>query len=933
MKKYFTLIATIVFLFSAVAYGYPKGNKKNKKKKNENNSVGGMEDDAADRTKWEVQRLADPATGKIPDYVRQKELAFASTLPNDAYVKSARMPSANFVNRGPWNVGGRTNAFAIDVTNENRLIAGSPSGGMFLSTDGGVSWNSTNTNSQLKGAVSLAQDKRLGHTNNWYYGGGDLWNSAGDGNNAYFLGDGIYKSINQGVSWLPLASTAGLNPNVFNGGWQCVYTIVTDQSAPDSTEEVYAAVYGNIYRSINGGTSWSAVRTGGSYITDVAITTSGVVYATLSSDGTQKGIWRSTTGVAGSYTQIIPPTIGTSYHRIALGINPNNEDEVYFLGDTPGNGKVSYDFLGTAHWSSLWKYTYVSGSGDGVGGTWQDLSINLPVSGGMFDKFQTQGSYDIVVKVKPGNSNVVFVGGTNLYRSTSGFQDSTNTSFIGGYEQYSALPVINSYPNHHPDQHGLEFLPSNPDVMISTNDGGMFKTLDNNANPVVWQSLNNGYVTSMFYTVAIDHGSQNNDIICGGAQDNGTWFTNSNVQTSPWKFVSGGDGEYCAIADNQSSYYFSAQNLLRLLKVNLDANGNSLGYRRIDPIGAKGYIWSNPFVLDPNDNNIMYLGGGKNLWRNSNLSTIPLTNEWDSISTNWMKIDSIPTASTTDKITCIRPCKTPANRVYVGTGVKNVYKIENADTGIPTLVNISPVTGSVLFPSAGYVSCIAVDPNDGNKVMVVFSNYNIYSLFYTADGGTTWTKAGGNLEGSSVISPSIRWASILPVSDGVVYLVATSTGLYATDSINGTATVWVQQGTTTIGNSVCDMIDTRPSDGLVVIATHANGMYSANITSVHDVTTATDLVNKSSDSDFLLSNYPNPVSGLTTIEFTLKKSAKINLQLLDECGRVIETLVNEGMQAGKHSVIFDKKNLASGIYYYSLLADKERKTNKMVILK
>ena len=928
MKLKFTFLSAVLISATAVAFIASSEYKKTKVQKPQ--SIGGaaMEDDAQGRMRWEIKRLADPATGKIPENIRSLELAFAATLPNDVEAGSQRLSANPWINRGPWNVGGKTSAFGIDVSNENRLLAGTTSGGMWLSTDGGLNWNMTNTSSQLKGANCLVQDKRTGHTNVWYYGGGNPWASAGGGGSAYYLGDGVLKSIDGGLTWQPLAVTANGTPNSFSGGWQMVYTLANDVSAPDTASEIYAALYGSIARSVNGGTTWTTVRSGSSYFTEVAVTTTGVVYATLSDDGTQKGIWRSTDGI--TYTNILPVGFPSAYNRIVPGINPNDENEVYFLANTPGFGKLIYDFMGTPHWNSLWKYNYVSGNGDAAGGNWQDLSINLPATGAMFDKFHTQDSYDMVVKVKPGNSNIVFLGGTNLYRSTTAFQDSTNTTFIGGYEQYSSLPVINSYLNHHPDQHGLEFLPSNPNVMISTNDGGMFKTIDNTQSTVVWQPLNNGYVTTMFYTLAIDHGTSGNNVIVGGAQDNGTWFTNNATPTSPWKQVHGGDGSYCAIADNQSDYYFSIQNCMRLVKTTLDANGNTTGFRRIDPIGGKGYQWMNPFVLDPNNNNIMYLTGGKYLWRNNDLSAIPLTGAWDSINTNWVRFnDSVPQANV--EITAVVACKTPANRVYYGTDTKKIYRVDNANVGTPTPIDITSTTTGVVFPANGYVSSIAVDPSNGDNIMVIYSNYAVYSIFYSTNAGATWAKAGGNLEASSIAGPSVRWASILPVADGKVYLVATSTGLYATDTLKGTSTVWVQQGTNTIGNVVCDMIDSRVSDGLVVIATHANGMYSTNITSVNDIVTIKDIA--ASKSDLQLSNYPNPLSQSTAIEFTLNKKSKVSLQIFDEYGRIVEILIDQVLTEGKHSVIFDKKNLSSGIYYYSLIADNRRKTNKMVISK
>ena len=49
--------------------------------------------------------------------------------------------------------------------------------------------------------------------------------------------------------------------------------------------------------------------------------------------------------------------------------------------------------------------------------------------------------------------------------------------------------------------------------------------------------------------------------------------------------------------------------------------------------------------------------------------------------------------------------------------------------------------------SNGFVSSIATHPKDGNKLVVVFSNYNVYSLFYSENGGATWQNISGDLEG------------------------------------------------------------------------------------------------------------------------------------------------------------------------------------------
>ncbi|MBC7864203.1 MAG: hypothetical protein IAF38_14595, partial [Bacteroidia bacterium] len=262
MKKLFFFASLVAFTFATTAQTNKLPSKKKSSakvkttkiiKEKKSSSGVGMEDDAGARMKWELSRLAD-STGKIPDNIRALELAFAATLPNDGLLANGKSAAAvpNFASRGPWNVGGKTSAFAIDVTNENRLLAGTTSGGMWLSTDGGTTWTMTNTLSQLKGANVLTQDKRVNHQNEWYYGGGSPWASAGGGGNAYFLGDGLFKSIDSGLTWQSVASTASGNPNAFSTGWQIVYSIANDVSAPDSITEMYAAVYGIIYRTING---------------------------------------------------------------------------------------------------------------------------------------------------------------------------------------------------------------------------------------------------------------------------------------------------------------------------------------------------------------------------------------------------------------------------------------------------------------------------------------------------------------------------------------------------------------------------------------------------------------------------------------------------------------------------------------------------------
>jgi len=80
-------------------------------------------------------------------------------------------------------------------------------------------------------------------------------------------------------------------------------------------------------------------------------------------------------------------------------------------------------------------------------------------------------------------------------------------------------------------------------------------------------------------------------------------------------------------------------------------------------------------------------------------------------------------------------------------------------------------------------------------------------------------------------------------------------------------------------------------------------------------------------------NYPNPFNPSTTIEFTLPKSEFVELKVYNILGREVSTLVSKKLNQGTHTYNFDGKNLASGIYYYQLVAGEYREVRKMILLK
>ncbi|NBV36756.1 MAG: T9SS C-terminal target domain-containing protein [Bacteroidetes bacterium] len=891
-----------------------------------------MEHGATARWQWELKRLADPATGNIPLNMRQRELMFVSTLPKNTDVNPLAMgQSTGWIHRGPFFIGGRTRALGIDVANPKRILAGSVSGGMWLSENDGKSWHPTQATNEFRSATCIAQDIRPNHQQRWYMGTGEAYGQSAGARGAYYLGDGLFSSDDSGKSWQAIASTAGGNPLSFTTGWQLVWNLAVDPSAADTSNEIYAAIYNQIQRSSNGGKTWVSQLAGG-YFTDVAVTSKGVVYATSSSDGAKKGIFRADND--GKLVNINPSFLGTTYKRIVIGVDPNNENVVYFLLNTDGFGRKSANYKGDIEWNGLYRYTYLNGDGSGDSGKWEDLSMNLP-NGGAFDRWNVQGSYDMLIRVRPGNSNEVYIGGTNVYRSTTGFSDSTHTEKIGGYKMKAQFPDVGVWANHHPDQHNLLFYPNDGSKLLSSNDGGVFRSVNLSASPFAWESLNNGYLTTQFYTVALDHGTPESPLLVGGAQDNNQLMTVSMDPKATWSTVYFGDGSYCAMEDGAKLHYFSKQQG-KMIKATVDAAGNRTSYARIDPIGGEKYLFINPFVLDPTDNNTMYLAGGKYLWRNNNLRGIPLAGNNDSISFGWTKgTDSIPIRN--EFISAIGVSSTPAHRVYYGSTLKRLYRIDSADLS----ANLKPKDITALaFPSA-YVSCVAVDPRNADRLMVSFSNYNVYSIFNSEDGGKTFNKAAGNLEQFATglgDGPSVRWLSILPVSDGTVYLAATSAGFFATDTLMGVNTKWVQQASGEIGNMVCDMFDVRTSDGTIGLATHGNGIYSAKIVKKGDILGA-DYIKRNQNAQ--ISVYPNPGSKMITVDVQLKFISQfVDLTVMDALGRIVLAPIKElDPQNGVDAKSFLKKQwtvdisaLKSGVYYVRMRSEGVVKTAQIQVL-
>lgn len=856
----------------------------------------GLDNHPQSRAEWEHMRLQNPETGLIPRGIRARELAYAATLPVHDF--AARSGGSEWIlPGGPYNIGGRTRAFALDITNPQIMLAGGVSGGMWRSTDGGVSWKMTTAPDQLRSVTCLIQDARPSRHHIWYYGSGEgRGNSAGMGFSAYYEGDGIFKSLDSGKSWSALPSTVSAKPQsteLFDRMWN----LALDPST-DTATILYAATYKHIMRSADGGQTWDSVLGGRpsstDTYTDILITTGGAKYATLSSKVLNKGIWRSSDGI--NWTNINPPFMPVNYNRIVMAKVPQNENSVYFFANTPGAGKSSMPSGLGGEMNSLWKYTWKAGDGSGTNGIWENLSAQLPQDSSTRRNLYTQGCYNQAVSVSPHDSDLLILGGQNIFRNTAGWRIEDSNRHMGGYNPQSSTSWDYRYENSHPDFHVLVFHPTQPGVLYAASDGGIHRTNDVKANHVQWTDLSMGYTTSQFYHVTLDRHHRGSHIVLGGMQDNSTFWTNDRSRVVPWKMLNLGDGSFCAMASDQKTYYTSRQ-YASMIKEEVDAAGNVQGFTRIDPQTNASYLFINPFELDPKNDNTMYLGMRGRVMRNTTLHTYALDSSMDRKTTGWsnVPINGFPSGANVTAMHCPRNA---GDYLYLGTNLKQFYRITSPDK-LPT-ATFANTTG---FATGGYVSDITTDPRNPLKVLLSFSNYEVHSLWYSEDGGENWTPVAGNLEAPQPAGvpsgfglgdgPSVRSIEIIPVSNGTIYLAGTSTGLFATTALNGEQTVWIKQSPQTIGNAIVESMDCRFADGFVVIATHGNGVFTGYLNNVFQVDPNAEVVSVAEKGSGKMCLYPNPATHEINI---LSPRKPVSASMYSADGKFLSTKTMKGLK-------------------------------------
>ena len=850
------------------------------------------------RLMHEYYRQVNPITGEVSktDKNQEFEQARNATSTSDAF--TARNLESNYINRGPTNFGGRTRSLTIDKSDPsgNTMLAGAVSGGVYRTTNGGVNWDKVSSNDEIHSVTTIVQDPRVGFENIWYYGTGEARGNSASLDGSFFIGQGIWKSLDGGLTWTQMSSTAS-NQEQFDSFFDIINRLVVHPI----TGDLYAAAYSRLLRF--DGTSWfteiqntdTGIWTGEE--TDIVIANNGRAYAAFSGvNDNVKGIWTSQNGVD-NWT-LINDGFFTPAGRVVLALAPSNQNKLYTLFINGNTGSC----VGPIQEADLWLW-------DESNQNYTDYTNVLPFEGGCLeftDPFYAQGGYDLCVAVKPDDENFVVIGGTNAYKKEDITDNNSRFSRIGGYFSDSQYGYYNAGTgvNHHPDIHYLVFSLQN-NALFSATDGGIHRTDDITATTVGWQNLNNNYQTFQFYHVGIDpfNGS---DIVIGGAQDNGTTVGGTGFglpDLTTQLEVSGGDGVSAALSRDQGCFGFVGSQLGPIIRGACDLSSNDL----ITPDGSNSQFVTY-FYLDSDNNKALYYAGLNTLYKTTDASNVT--------SSSWVNMNDTSTAfGHNDYFQTFSTSKgvyNPASSyLLMGGDEGHIYRLDDPwnSTNIADAIDITPTDATITFPSI--VTGITVHPTNNDIVLATYSNYGTNSIFITTDATSsdpTWTLVERNLS-----AHSIRSAAITELDGETLYFVGTARGLYSTS--DPTTEDWIREAPNQIGYALVSSLSYRHSDNHLLIGTHGNGMYEA-------ILSPSLSINEFNDIDDAITLYPNPAESVLNIKVSGAHS-NISYKILN--------LLGQNVMNGDHTRdSIDVSNLTSGMYIIEVTGDAKKGTKRFI---
>jgi len=843
-----------------------------------------------------LERMRASSGTFMQRFLAKANLENSTTLINSGTQANAQQISINMSNWTPIGpqptssfffglTSGRVTALAVDPCDAsgNTIYAGAAQGGLWKTTNGGGTWTAL-TDSQLSLASgSVAVDPVLadctgGHTGSIYYGTGEQ-NFAFDS----FYGAGVLISHDGGSTWTKDSTFVNVTPGTPStitptnpvAAGPFIGSIAVDPATSGSSQVLLAGVQGvsspinsGIYRSTNGGSTWTRVIPtsnatnfpgpndfGTGVVFDPADSTGQTAYAALGvpfctgaqgacdlsgDEELDNGVYKSTDGgqtwtlLSGLDSAANAVGGPADYGRITIAIGPPASS------GKPGELLVSIANILNSSSNLLGVFKSTDG------GDTFTLLMNDSGSTGFCDK---QCFYDMSIGVSPSNPNLIFLGGgpaangnstapCGIFPANQGI--STVIRSTDGGNSWADVSCDNTSGSFiHVDTHAFAFSPNGK--LYTGNDGGIWASSDvisGSAGAQTWSDLNTTLNLTQFYPGNSIHPS-NPQIAFAGAQDNGTQMFTGSLN---WNDTDAcGDGGWTAIDPSIPSTVYAACEAFgatgEVNKNQLDGVGGASGNNWIaldtPAMDNDNANFIPPLVLDPNSPQNLYFGTFQ-VWQSTNGGI-----SWNILGSTSASGPSPLCASGNCVLTTLAVAPNSSDTVYAGSDVGFIWASTDATTATPTFNRIDqPNTPSRV------VTQIAVSPTNAQIAFVAFSGFSGFTdpntgttdtvghLFETSDGGTSWTDISCHV--SNCGTPGTTDLPNTPVNDVVVdpndltnstLYVATDVGVFATS--NGGAS-WAELAGG-LPHVECTSLKLDNTARVLQVGTHGRGVWDLQL--------------------------------------------------------------------------------------------------------
>src|SRR6204780_4386717 len=690
-------------------------------------------------------------------------------------------------NIGSAAMSGRVAAVdAVEQDGRITVFVGSASGGVWKSVNGGTTYKSVFDRESVQSIGAVAIDPSNPKT--VWVGSGEAWMR-----NSVSIGDGVYKSTDGGENW----TNVGLKDS------EHIAKILIDPS--DGNNALVCATghlwdandQRGVYQTSDRGKTWNKVLAGANGSSGCAMLARSTqepktVYAamwdfrrqgwTFRSGGPGSGLFKSTDGGA-HWTEIteanskgLPPK---PYGRLALAVAESKPKVVYCnIEAERGRGLYRSNDAG-ATWSKLDASAYM---------VWRPF-------------------YFANLTVDPRNENKIFKPDLMLLLSNDGGKTFNDVS--------AAM---------HGDFHDIWIDAKNPNIVITGDDGGLWRSEDGGNR---WKHFMNLPV-SQFYHVSLDNSDPYH--VYGGLQDNSSWVGDSSypagITNSRWENMYGGDGFWMFEDPSDADYIYAEAQGGEIGRVNRYTH-EIRGIKPLPNYGEKKlrFNWNTPIHVSPNEKGTIYIGA-QFLFRSRDHGQ-----SWEPISPDLTTNDAekqkqeesggvtIDNSSAEMHTTIYSISESPKNgqTIWVGTDDGNVQVTRD---GAKTWTNVvSNIRG---LGKNSWVSTIEASRFDEATAYATFDRHWYGDLkpyvYKTSDYGQTWTALPAPENGVRGYAHVIKEDT---VNRNVLFL-GTEFGLWI--SVDG-GQGWAQyKGSDFPAVAVDDIvIQARESD--LVLATHGRGIW------------------------------------------------------------------------------------------------------------